>query len=371
MDKTNMQLIALKLESMDIPFKVAFRHSSASRDKTETAWVTASSNMATGYGESCPRSYVTGEDMSSVKTFFEQYRDMLIESIHDLDSLKKWITSHEVMIDQSPAAWCAIELALLDLLAKENQCTVEQLLGLPALQGEFTYTAVLGDSTIETYIQQVQQYASLGLKDYKIKTTDDLALNKEKITAIQTYIPDARIRLDANNLWDDAAQAIEHLTPISNSIFAVEEPIQVHDWNGLGDMAKTLDIKIILDESFTNKLDLQKLLDYPQYWIVNLRVSKLGGLLRSLEYAKIAKEEGIACIVGAQVGETSLLTRAGLIVAQNCKDNLIAQEGAFGLYLLENDICNESLMFGKQGKLVVNDYKSLNQPGFGLSVTDL
>ena len=369
MNKPKMKLIALKFESMDIPFKVAFRHSSASRDKTETAWVTASSNKATGYGESCPRSYVTGEDMSSVKTFFDQHRDTLIESIHDLNSLKQWITKHEAMIDQSPAAWCAIELALLDLLAKESQCTVEQLLGLPALQGEFTYTAVLGDSAIETYIQQVQQYASLGLKDYKIKITDDLALNKEKITVIQTHIPDARIRLDANNLWDDAAQAIAQLAPISNSIFAVEEPINAYDWNGLSDIAKSLDIRIILDESFTNKLDFQKLLVNPQYWVVNLRVSKLGGLVRSLEYAQIAKEEGIACIVGAQVGETSLLTRAGLIVAQACKDNLIAQEGAFGLYLLENDICNEPLMFGKQGKLVVNDYKSLNQSGFGLSVT--
>lgn len=368
MNKINMQLITLKLESMDIPFKVAFRHSSASRDKTETAWVTASSNKATGYGESCPRSYVTGEDMSSVKIFFDRHRAALIESIHDLNSLKEWIVRHEAIIDQSPAAWCAIELALLDLLAKESQCTIEQLLGLPALQGEFTYTAVLGDSKIETYIQQVQQYTSLGLKDYKIKITSDLALNEKKITAIQTHIPDARIRLDANNLWGDAVEAVKQLTPISNSIFAVEEPIHVHDWNGLSDIAKSLDIKIILDESFTNKIDFQKLLGDRQYWIVNLRVSKLGGLVRSLEYAKIAKEKGIACIVGAQVGETSLLTRAGLIVAQACEDNLIAQEGAFGLYLLENDICNESLMFGKQGKLVVNDHKSLNQSGFGLSM---
>lgn len=363
-----MQLIDLKLDSLDIPFKVAFRHSSATRDKTETAWVTASSDKATGYGESCPRSYVTGENMTSVKIFFDRYRDTLIESIHDLDSLKQWITRHEAMIDQSPAAWCAIELALLDLLAKENQCTVEQLLGLPALQGEFTYTAVLGDSAIEAYIQQVQQYSSLGLKDYKIKITDDMVLNQKKITAIHTYIPDARIRLDANNLWDDATQAIEQLAPISNSIFAVEEPINVHDWDGLSQIAKSLEVKIILDESFTNKSDFQKLLSNPQYWIINLRVSKLGGLVRSLEFASIAKKKGIACIVGAQVGETSLLTRTGLTVAQTCGDNLIAQEGAFGLYLLENDICDEPLMFGKQGKLDINKYKSLNQPGFGISV---
>ena len=364
-----MQITALKLETLDIPFKVAFRHASALRDKTETAWVTASSDNATGYGESCPRSYVTGEDMPSVKYFFDRNRDELIKNIHDLDSLKQWVSSNDSVISQSPAAWCAIELSILDLFAKESHCTVEQLLGLPSLQGEFSYTAVLGDSVIEAYTKQVQQYASLGFKDYKIKITDDSALNQEKISVILTHTPDARIRLDANNLWDDEEHAIKQLAPITRLLFAVEEPIKAHDWDGLSNIARSLGIKIILDESFTNKSDFQKLIANPQYWIINLRVSKLGGLIRSLEYASIAKEKGIACIVGAQVGETSLLTRAGLTVAQANKDNIIAQEGAFGLYLLESDICDEPLMFGKKGKLVINNYKNLNLPGFGLQVT--
>ncbi len=56
-------------------------------------------------------------------------------------------------------------------------------------------------------------------------------------------------------------------------------------------------------------------------------------------------------IVGAQVGETSILTRAALTLASGYRTSLIAQEGAFGTHLLERDVIDPPLMFGVGGKL--------------------
>jgi len=41
----------------------------------------------------------------------------------------------------------------------------------------------------------------------------------------------------------------------------------------------------------------------------------MGGILRSLAIAEQAKQIGIPIIIGAQVGETSILTRAALTLA--------------------------------------------------------
>jgi hypothetical protein len=71
-------------------------------------------------------------------------------------------------------------------------------------------------------------------------------------------------------------------------------------------------------------------------------------------------------IVGAQVGETSLLTRAALTVAHAGRDRLVAQEGAFGTHLLTADVCNPPLMFGPGGVLDVSSFPSLQGPGFGI-----
>ena len=66
---------ALTLETLQIPFKVAFRHAAASRDATSSLWVEAvTASGARGRGESCPRPYVTGESMETAHVFFERHK---------------------------------------------------------------------------------------------------------------------------------------------------------------------------------------------------------------------------------------------------------------------------------------------------------
>lgn len=48
-------------------------------------------------------------------------------------------------IDDYPSAWCAIEMAVLDLLSRERGCSVEKMLGLDDGKLCGRYTAVLGD----------------------------------------------------------------------------------------------------------------------------------------------------------------------------------------------------------------------------------
>ena len=114
-----MKLVKLDLKKIEIPFHERFTHSSAERSETESIWVTAQSESGKiGYGESCPRSYVTGETLISAKEFFTQHFQDLIGAISSLEDLKLWMDTHNAEIDNNPAAWCAIELALLDLLPR-------------------------------------------------------------------------------------------------------------------------------------------------------------------------------------------------------------------------------------------------------------
>jgi L-alanine-DL-glutamate epimerase-like enolase superfamily enzyme len=127
-----------------------------------------------------------------------------------------------------------------------------------------------------------------------------------------------------------------------------------------------LDCQIILDESFARIDQFARLGGAPARWLINLRVSKMGGLLRSLQVVEGARAAGVGLIVGALVGETSVLTRAGLTIAQAGRDRLVAQEGAFGTFLLTTDICDPSLMFGAGGVLDVSGRAFLNSPGLGV-----
>ena len=120
----------LALYRLDIPFATAFAHSSAVRTATQSVWVEASSDSLVGVGESCPREYVTQESLSSVQTFFAHHRDALCRDVQSAHALATWTRDHTEIINANPAAWCAIELAMLDLFAQRDEVPIDQLLSL-------------------------------------------------------------------------------------------------------------------------------------------------------------------------------------------------------------------------------------------------
>ena len=357
------------LNQIVIPFRVKFRHASAERSETSSLWVEAISESGLiGYGESCPRSYVTGETIASAQAFFSQYQAAICNEISSLSTLRAWATKHQNELNANPAAWCAIELAILDLLAKQKNKPIEYFLNLPNLHGNFQYSAVLGDASIDTFKLSVEQYLQQGFTDFKLKLSGDIARDKDKMAVMRQYADKAlSIRVDANNLWKDAGEAIKFLLALDYPFFAIEEPLLPNAYPELLLIADALNCKIILDESFLRVEQFANLQNSPQHWLINLRISKMGGLLRSLAIIDSARKLGIGLIIGAQVGETSLLTRAALTAALAASDILIAQEGAFGTHLLESDICKLPLMFAKAGLLNVANYPALIKPGLGFT----
>lgn len=367
-----IDLAGIDAASLCIPFRVAFRHAAAERSRTATIWVEArSADGVTGYGEGCPRDYVTGETIDTALAFVAQVRDSLCSRVTDMASLTDWVSAHQQPIDENPAAWCALELALLDCIAKSTAQSVECMLGHAELSGEFQYSAVLGNADEEVFGRQLQQYSQTGFRDFKIKVSGDRERDRRRIAEVYAVAgSDARVRLDANMLWADAADAIAYVNALAAPVFALEEPLAAGGASAAAEVAATLGIPVILDEGFTRIEQITALAAHPQQWILNLRVSKLGGILRSLAVIDSARQAGLRIVIGAQVGETSLLTRAALTLANVSRDILLAQEGAFGTLLLEADVCSEPLMFGAGGRLAVGD-KFRHQAGFGLPVDPL
>ncbi len=74
-----MVIDSINCYQLHIPFRTAFSHSSATRVKTESIWVEITSdNGLTGYGESCPRDYVTGETLSEAMAWIGKRINVLI-----------------------------------------------------------------------------------------------------------------------------------------------------------------------------------------------------------------------------------------------------------------------------------------------------
>lgn len=366
-----MILQSLEPAALAIPFKQAFKHASAERHVTQSLWVRArSTSGATGFGEGCPREYVSAESMSTALAFVELHAKEWRSGIDSLDALTEWARTHESEIDLNPAAWTSVELALLDLLGRDKQVSVEGLLGLPELSGRFLYTAVIGDGTPAQFAGQLDRYLQQKFSLFKIKLARDLSENREKVRLLtEAGVAGSAVRADANNLWQSADACIADLGSLGYRFGALEEPLGAGDWAGLNRVAEATNFPIILDESTSRESHLDLLSPVQGRWIVNCRVSKMGGLLRSLRLQRSAQSRGLGIIVGAHVGETSVLTRAGMTVAAAARGSLIAQEGAFGTHLLAHDVADPPLMFGRGGVLEIAGSGLVGNPGLGLKIS--
>ncbi len=349
--------IHIEVQPLRVRLKTTFRHAAATRDTGESLWVQAKRNGNKGFGEGCPRTYVAGDDLeSSVKWVKDNFATGKV-AFETLDDLKQWVENNGVVIDKYPSAWCAIEMALLDLFSREKGCNVETLLGLDGSKLRGCYTAVLGDDKRWKYTMLANQYLIRGLTDFKIKLNGKLERDREKLCILEDlcnkhHVKDIRIRFDANNLWKDRCdEAIAYLTALGGRVFAMEEPVRSHNVGDISKISTALGLPVILDESLCTLDDLSHYRHVSGEFIANIKISRVGGLIRALRLIAELKKLEWPIIIGCHTGETSLLTRAALVAASAAGESLIAQEGAFGDYLVEREPVDPILKFGRKGLL--------------------
>jgi len=355
-----MEIRSIEMSPIKIPFKEAFSHASKTRLETESVLVQVkTSSGKLGLGEGCPRLYVTNESVDSCLDFFESNLAHLME-IKDLATVYRWANENRNLIDKFPAGWCALELAILDALAQEQNKTIEQLLDISSSFNQFTYTAVIGTMKSAAARSLIKKYRALGMSSWKLKVSGDFSTDEENLRELSLFLPREAVRLDANNLWATVEEAVNYLGELTQYFWSIEEPLQKNDLSGLSELSKLLQCPIILDESMAR---LSQLLDISgqDWWIPNVRISKMGGLIRSLEFCKHLASRRF--IVGSQVGETSILARAAMALVQAEHKNLIVQEGAFGTHLIERDIVKPGILFTLGG---IVDWR---QKGSGLGLT--
>ena len=241
------------------------------------------------------------------------------------------------------------------------------LLGIAESVRVVGYTAVVGDSPYLVYRMLARRYKQNKFTDFKIKLSGNLAKDQHKLRLWKRRDHSHfRVRLDANNLWSDLKRSEAYLRSLSSVFWAVEEPLQPKEFQSLETLASTLGTKIILDESLTTIEDMQNLSG--ESWVCNLRVSKLGGLIRTMAIAESAAKQTIPVIIGSHVGETSLLTRAAIAIVQFVANAQLATEGAFGTHLLKEDMCTEAIQFDETGRVSLANLPCLSRSGSGLSV---
>ena len=338
----------------EIPFKFSFKHSLAERRQSSSIIIKATlENGVCGWGEGVPREYVTGE---TVESCLAALRTRIVPELLEVELTTAANLRSAMLALHDDAATagdlavlCAVELALLDALARAQRKTMYELVGRERRLRTVVYSMVVGSSP-----RHARKFSLLsrliGINEIKIKVGSSLEEDEQRALAVKRAHPRARLRIDANCAWtlEQARRSLDVLRPLG--IVACEQPLAKTDIDGHARLvAENPDILICADELLCSFADARVLAAERAFSCFNIRLSKNGGLFNALRIHALAREAGIACQLGAQVGETSILSMAGRLFAGMTGD-LRFHEGSFGTRLIESDVTRRSNAFGLGGR---------------------
>jgi L-alanine-DL-glutamate epimerase-like enolase superfamily enzyme len=357
-----MKILSAEIRIINLPFRFAFKHSLASRSFSENIVVKVKidhqGQIFTGYGEGIPRDYVTGEAITTSvaslqNEFLPLFSGQEFENGNELVSLLE-NNFRKLQLHERPlgSAWCALELAVFDGAAKALGQTVTAMLG--GFEQHQTavgirYGGVVPFSSKKILPAILWFYKLFGFKTVKLKVGKNLQSDLEMLAlARQILGRDAILRIDANCAWS-VDEAISNLKAMRTfDIASVEQPLPAEDLSGLAHLTKNVPEQIVADESLCTIAQAQNLAENKIVSGFNVRISKVGGLLASREIVKIADAHGIAVHLGAQVGESAILSAAARAFAGS-QPPFANYEGSNNLFLLKKDISQENLNVGRYG----------------------
>jgi L-alanine-DL-glutamate epimerase-like enolase superfamily enzyme len=364
------RVLRLELMSVDLPFRNAFRHAAAARRSSESLFMKCVTDTgAVGFGESLPREYVTGETRDGAFAMLEHsILPRLIgmgfgsmEDVHEFlrncdgKAPAEWVASRT----PQSAAWCTVDLALLDAFGRAfGQCV--RLGTKTSPPAGFRYGAVVSAVAGFKFAVSLLKLRLYGFEDVKLKVGEPDVLRCTRIGR-RILGKDTTLRVDANMAWG-AAEALEIIRGLEHAgVCCVEQPLDANDLEGLARVVQAAKAEIIADESFNDEESLKQLLAQKACTGINVRISKCGGLVAAAARCEDALRASLTLQIGCQVGESSLLSAAQLILI-SATPHAQYFEGCYGKHLLQDDPVSPCLQLGYGGR------PPLLPDGFGLGV---
>jgi len=354
-----MAALRARLFALSIPFKLTFTHAMAKRSDCDSLILELDDGTCRGYGEGLLREYVNGpaasctdlrsvaERIQEIIEQFQNHRDPTV-NIH---SLRNTVLNTVWSSGDLPLV-SAVEGAFLDLLCQREEKDIYELLGKQPRRQEVVYGGIIPILPDKALDMMVRGYLQHKIPCIRLKLSHDIEYNRRVLAIVRGAAgDDFDVRVDVNCAWDQDEAAAHLGLLMKNRISLVEEPLGP-DRPGMKELAQKSEeygVSYVADESAVTSGDIDAVIEDRSFSMINIRLAKNGGILRSLAIAEKADAAGLRYQLGCHVGETGISSVTGRIAGSLMEDPVYI-DGSFDEYILADNITTRSFSFGIGGK---------------------
>jgi L-alanine-DL-glutamate epimerase-like enolase superfamily enzyme len=195
-------------------------------------------------------------------------------------------------------AIAAADIAVWDILGKHAGLPVWKMLG--GYRDRMPVYSMCGwyyddDADLSQYRRQIETALGQGYRAVKIKTGKyDLADDERRIRiALDLAGKQRRVMLDVNQVFDRNEALRRGRLYQQMGVYWYEEPLPPHDYDGLAELSRALDIRIAAGENLYLKHQFREIIDRRAADIVQPDNRRAGGVTEWLEIAALADAAGI------------------------------------------------------------------------------
>ena len=372
---------SIDLYHVAVPLRKPIKHASFERSQSDNLVVRVRLADGTeGYGEGVPRSYVTGETIESTFASLSAF-DLPARFgspgdwpsvIHLLERLVLPECRDDPRGMAGNAARCALELALLDAYGRRFGVSVSDAVrrateaaGLLTKQPRpVRYSGAITAETPSGERKSAWKMWLYGFCQVKVKVGVSGQDDADRLARIRRIVGKKMdLRIDANEAWS-ARDVPDRVAPLLASCPTVlEQPVPHAEVAALSRLRPILGVPVMLDESLCGFPDAVRAVEDGTAGLLNVRLSKCGGIFPSLRIMALAARSGLGVQLGCHPGETGLLSAAGRHVASNIQ-GIRYVEGSYDRHVLKQNLIREDITFRYGGWA-----KPLDGPGLGITVS--
>ncbi|MCB0826278.1 MAG: dipeptide epimerase [Armatimonadetes bacterium] len=306
-----------------------------------------------GWGEANPLHSINGETQETVMASMPFLRHILLDQTVSPDEVHYLMNK---MLPSQVAAISAVDMAVIDAFCHIDEVRLCDYFGGEnnELNTDLTIP-IVGPDEAKVKAQEVI-YA--GHSIIKVKLGGGVENDVARVSAVRDQVgSEIKIRVDANQAYalPEAHKLLNQLEKFD--IQFCEQPVRRDDLEGMAFLTKRSPIPIMADESCFSLFDAHLLVEKEACHMINIKLSKAGGLYEAYDIAQFAADHNIPCMMGGMV-ETRLGVTAAAHLAAACPN----------IVYYDLDAHHEHLSSSISGVELLQNGKAVLPTGYGIGV---
>ena len=328
---------------VSLPLVRPFTTSFATETHKEALLIKLQSGDCGGWGESVtsPGPYYSYETNETARWIMKEFlipilKDQKDRSMENILNQFNRIRGHNM-------AKAAVENAMLDLLARQNNRSLFEMIGGQQRRIMSGISIGIKDKPKEL-LETIGQ--ALGLNYHRIKIKIKKGRDIDVIRTVRDAFPKIRLMADANA--DYTINDLELLKKLDSfDLMMIEQPLEYNDLYFHSRLQREIKTPICLDESIKNLNDARAAVDMKSGRIINIKQGRVGGLLAARDIQGHCLKNSIPCWSGGML-ETGI-GRAFNLHLQTLPGFTLPGDTSETARYFKEDIVDQPVVLNKDG----------------------